>query len=75
MPKPDNSADSTLPGDSECRLLTPLEFEELCDLFGKCGDGDLLDFIGFIQREASQHGGTQTLLDIMLHLPGRGDDE
>jgi hypothetical protein len=38
------------------RRLSDSEREKLCDLFAKCGEGDLLDFIRQIKIEAKRLG-------------------
>jgi hypothetical protein len=52
------------------RHLTKLELEELCDLFAKCGEGDLLDFIHWIQRSAKRNNWTESLVkEICQRMP------
>lgn len=50
--------------------LTEDNRKALCDLFAKCGEGDLLDFIHAIKRMANRYGWTQEkVVWIMENMP------
>lgn len=48
--------------------LTAVEMQRLCDLFEKCGEGDLLDFIHFLQRESKRWKSVEEMLSVFERL-------
>lgn len=54
------------------RELSDLEMERLCDIRDRIGEGDMLDFIQWVQRTAKKYGwSVEKTLTICEHMPSR----
>lgn len=55
---------------TQVRNLSDAEREQLCDLFAKCGEGDLLDFIQRIKLEAKRLGMSEPeVIELFSRIP------
>lgn len=55
---------------NQVRKLNDNERERLCDLLAECGEGDLLDFIQLIKREAKRLGMSEPeVIELFARIP------